>query len=76
MTRFTEWQTSRFTAITPPVMVATLAASSGKSPVMVAWLISDPSPNAIWTPSAVTTYSDTIAAFHAPPAAVTSPVTK
>ncbi len=57
-------------------IVATAAASTARSPPAAAVLIRAPSPvvDSTWPRKA--TYSDTMLAFQAPPAAVTHPVTR
>ena len=57
-------------------MTMTLAASSGKSAASAAALMREPRPKvaSVWPRKA--TYSETMEAFQAPPAAVTQPVTR
>jgi len=57
-------------------MTVRLAASSGKLFEKAAWLMIEPKPKVVKTWPLYSTYSATILAFQAPPAAVTQPVTK
>src|SRR6476660_3979960 len=61
---------------TNPAIVTTAAQSNGKFPWLVAWLMVEPRPNARNVLPLICTYSLTMVAFQAPPAAVTSPVTR
>jgi len=63
-------------ATTIAYMVATEAAKRGRSAFSAATLICAPRPGALSTVPRNVTYSATMLAFHAPPAAVTQPVTR
>src|SRR4029453_8079177 len=72
--RNSRFQNRRLTSTTETAIASTPAASSGKLPLAVAWLMRAPSPKAAYVSPLTETYSETIEAFHEPPAAVTSPV--
>ena len=66
----------RLNITTTTDITRTLAASSGKSAPSAAALICAPRPWVSSTWPLKVTYSATMLAFHAPPAAVTQPVTR
>ena len=57
-------------------MMVRLAARRGKLALAAATLMSEPRPRVVRTWPLYARYSATILAFHAPPAAVTQPVTR
>ena len=69
-------QTVRLKSITVTTMTVRLAARSSKSGLDAAILIVDPKPRVMSVSPLKATYSATMLAFHAPPAAVTQPVTR
>ena len=69
-------QTKRLKATTTANITTTLAESSGKFAAAAASLICAPRPQVASAFPLKVTYSETMLAFQAPPAAVTQPVTR
>src|SRR5581483_9587211 len=74
--RYIGRHTMRLTVTTIAAMRIVAASSKGKFPASVAWLIVAPSPMVEIVSPFRWKYSATMLAFHAPPAAVTKPVTR